>query len=242
MPDIYLASQALGAFEGTDPNESVRVMLSLIPNDYYFVVAADSGINSISDLQGKKFSPGNTNSSSERLAYAILSALGIEPDWYYASTGEAVDAMKDRRIDGFMKSASTTAVDSSIADVMTSVDVKVLSFTQEEIDKVLKAYPYYAFGSVDSSLYDQEGTITTMTSFYSYAASKDVPEEDVYQIVKALCENQSYLESAYAGLAGFNPAEITATEGSGYLHTGTIKYLTELGYEIPADRIPPEAQ
>ena len=242
VPDIYLASQALGAFEGTDPNESVRVMLSLIPNDYYFVVAADSGINSISDLQGKKFSPGNTNSSSERLAYAILSALGIEPDWYYASTGEAVDAMKDRRIDGFMKSASTTAVDSSIADVMTSVDVKVLSFTQEEIDKVLKAYPYYAFGSVDGSLYDQEGTITTMTSFYSYAASKDVPEEDVYQIVKALCENQSYLESASAGLAGFNPAEITATEGSGYLHTGTIKYLTELGYEIPADRIPPEAQ
>lgn len=242
VPDIYLASQALGAFEGTDPNESVRVMLSLIPNDYYFVVAADSGINSISDLQGKKFSPGNTNSSSERLAYAILSALGVEPDWYYASTGEAVDAMKDRRIDGFMKSASTTAVDSSIADVMTSVDVKVLSFTQEEIDKVLEAYPYYAFGSVDGSLYDQEGTITTMTSFYSYAASKDVPEEDVYQIVKALCENQSYLESAYAGLVGFDPAEITATEGSGYLHAGTIKYLTELGYELPADRIPPEAQ
>ncbi|MEM5767766.1 MAG: TAXI family TRAP transporter solute-binding subunit [Bacillota bacterium] len=242
VPDIYLSSQALDAFEGTTPNENVRVMLSLLPNVYYFVVNADSGINSISDLQGKKFSPGNTNSSAERLAYAILNVLGVEPDWYYASTSEAVDAMKDRRIDGFMKSASSTAMDSSIADVKTSVDVKILTFTDEEIAKILEAYPYYSFGGVDGSIFGQEGTITSMTSYYSYAVSKDIPEDVVYNIVKALCENQSYLESAYSGLTGFNPAEITATSTSGYLHAGTIKYLTELGYKIKDDQIPPEAK
>lgn len=242
VPDIYLASKAMGAFEGTEPNEEVRLMLSLLPNVYYFVVSADSGINSIADLQGKKFSPGNTNSSSERLAYAILGALDVEPEWFYASTSEAVDAMKDRRIDGFMKSASSTALDSSIADVMNSVDVKVLSFTEDEIAKILEVYPYYSFQEVDGALFDQEGSITSMTSYYSYGISKDVPEDVAYNIVKALCENQSYLETAYAGLTGFNPAEITATSTSGYIHPGVIKYLTELGYTIKDEQIPPEAK
>lgn len=242
VPDIYLASKAMGAFEGTEPNEEVRILLSLLPNVYYFVVSADSGIESISDLQGKKFSPGNTNSSSERLAYAILGALGVEPDWYYASTSEAVDAMKDRRIDGFMKSASSTALDSSIADVMTSIDVKILSFTAEEVATILEAYPYYSFRDIDGALFDQEGTITSMTSYYSYGVSKDVPEDVAYNIVKALCENQSYLESAYAGLTGFDPAEITANHTSGYIHPGVIKYLEELGYTIKDEQIPPEAK
>ena len=240
VPDIYLASKGIGAFEGTAPNENVRLMLSLLPNVYYFVVSTDSGINSISDLQGKKFSPGNTNSSSERLAYAILGALGVEPDWYYASTSEAVDAMKNRRIDGYMKSASTKAIDSSIADVKTSVDVKILSFTKEEIEKILAAYPYYAFQDVDASIFGQEGTITSMTSFYSYGISKDVPEDVAYNVVKALCENQTYLEDAYAGLKGFDPAEITATNTSGYIHPGVIKYLKEKGYTIKDEQIPPE--
>lgn len=240
VPDIYLASQAMGAFEGTEPNEEVRLLLSLLPNVYYFVVAADSGINCLADLQGKTFSPGNTNSSSERLAYAILSALDIEPDWYYASTGEAVDAMKDRRIDGFMKSASSTALDSSIANAQTSVPIKVLSFTDEEIKKIQEVYPFYSFQEVDGALFGQEGTITSMTSYYSYGISKDVPEDVAYQVVKALCENQSYLETAYAGLAGFNPAEITATSTSGYIHPGVIKYLQELGYTIKDTQVPPE--
>jgi len=240
VPDIYLASHAMGAFEGTEPNENVRVLISLLPNVYYFVVSEDSGINSLSDLHGKKFSPGNTNSSSERLAYAVLNALDIEPNWFYASTSEAVDAMKDRRIDGFMKSASSTAMDSSIADVKTSIDCKILSFTEEEVAKILEAYPYYSFEEVEGSVFGQEGKIYSMTSYYSYGVSKDVPEDVVYDIVKALCENQSYMESAYAGLIGFNPAEITATSTSGYLHPGVIKYLTELGYTINQDQIPPE--
>ena len=240
VPDIYLASNSLGSFKDTPKNEEVRLMLSMIPNVYYFVVAEDSGINSISDLKGKKFSPGNTNSSSERLAYAILGALGVEPDWYYASTSEAVDAMKNRRIDGYMKSGSSTSLDSSIADVKTSVKVKVLSFTKEEIEKILAKYPYYAFQEVDGSIFGQSGKITSMTSYYSFGVSKKVPTDVVYDIVKAICENQSYLEGSYAGLKGFDPSKITANDTNGYLHPGTIKYLKEKGYKIKDEQIPPE--
>lgn len=69
----------------------------------------------------------------------------MSPTGIIASTSEAVDAMKNRRIDGYMKSASTKAIDSSIADVKTSVDVKILSFTKEEIEKILTAYPTTRF-------------------------------------------------------------------------------------------------
>ena len=242
VPDIYLASQALGAFEGTDPNTEVRLLLSLIPNIYYFVVSEDSGINSISDLQGKQFSPGATNSSTERLAYAVLSVLGIEPDWYYASTSEAVSAMKDRRIVGFMKSGSSISLDSSIADVQTSMKVKVLSFTEEEVAKIKEAYPYYSFDYVDASIFGQEGKVLAMSSYYSYAVDKDVPEDVVYNVVKALVENKDYLASAYSAVGSFDPVEITGTSTSGYMHAGLIKYQKEKGYTIKDDQIPPEAK
>jgi TRAP transporter TAXI family solute receptor len=240
VPDIYLAANSLGSFKDTPKNDEVRLMLSLLPNVYYFVVSEDSGINSIADLKGKKFSPGNTNSSSERLAYAILGALGVEPEWYYASTSEAVDAMKNRRIDGYMKSGSSISMDSSIADVKTSVKVKVLSFTKDEIAKIKAKYPYYSFQDVDGSIFGQPGKITSMTSYYSFGVSRKVPEDVVYNIVKAICENQKYLEGSYAGLKGFDPAKITATSTTGYLHPGTIKYLKEKGYQIKKEQIPPD--
>lgn len=242
VPDIYLASKALGSFEGTEPNTEIRILLSLIPNIYYFVVSEESGINSISDLQGKSFSPGNTNSSTERLAYAVLSVLGIEPDWYYASTSEAVSAMKDRRITGFMKSGSSISLDSSIADVQTSMKIKVLSFTEEEVKKIQEAYPFYSFDYVDASIFGQEGKVLAMSSYYSFAVDKDVPEDVAYNIVKALVENKDYLASAYSAVGSFDPVEITATSTSGYMHAGLIKYLKEKGYTIKDDQIPPEAK
>lgn len=240
VPDIYLSQNALGQFEDLQPNENVRLMLSLIPNMYYFIVSENSGINSIEDLEGAVFSPGNLSSSTERLCYTVLSALDITPDWFYASTSEAVTAMKDRRIVGFCKSGSSVTMDSSVTDVATSVDVKVLSFTKEQANKIMGMYPYYTFDTVDGGVYNQEEDIYTLASYYSYGVSKDVPEDVVYEIVKALVENLDYLSQSYAGISDFDPVEITAKYTSGYMHPGLIKYLEEQGYTVKEDQIPPE--
>lgn len=240
VPDVYLAQNSLGQFEDEEPNENVRIMLSLLPNMYYYVVSENSGIDSIEDLEGANFSPGNLSSSTERLAYTVLSALDITPEWYYASTSEAVTAMKDRRIDGFCKSGSSITMDSSVADVATSLDVKVLSFTEEQANKIMEMYPYYTFDKVDGAVYDQEEDIYTLASYYTYGVSKDVPEDVVYEIVKAIVENLDYLSQSYAGINKFDPVEITANYTSGYMHPGLIKYLTEQGYTVSEDQIPPE--
>jgi len=58
-------------------------------------------------------------------------------------------------------------------------------------------------------------------------------EELVYQLVKALFENRSYLMKIHPS-AAYTTAENTVKYSPVPLHPGTIKYLKEMGIDVPA--------
>lgn len=239
-PDLFVAQNGIGLYEGK-PYEKARLLFLACPLAYYFVTSEDSGAKTIADLDGKVYSPGLAGSSTELLSYDLIeTVLGHHPDWYPASTGEAVNAMKDRRIIGFTKSGAVNSFDSTIQDVSTSVDINILSFTPEEEAKILEKYPYYGFTTVDGSIFNQEEDIRSVALFFGPMVSSDLPEDVVYEIVKAIFEHQDYIEEAYAGIKGIDMLKLTAESSASYMHPGLIKYLKEQGYDIKESQIPPE--
>ncbi|GHV51911.1 hypothetical protein FACS1894168_4110 [Deltaproteobacteria bacterium] len=193
----------------------------------------------LADLNGKAFNPGLKGSITELLGYSVFETLGIKPQFVPGSTGEAVDAMKDRRIVGFTKNSTVTSPDSSVQDVATARKVYILSFSKEEQEKFLKVFPFYSFVTLDKQIYGQAADITTLGANFGVAVDRDLDAGLVYKIFKAITDNGTYIGQTYAGVRGVDMVALTASSKA-WLHPGVIRYLKEKGYKLTPDQIPPE--
>lgn len=236
-PNEYCLQNDTGAYEGFGYTDSYDLCF-FVPQAYYFVVSKDSGIKTPADLQGKKFNAGLAGSSSEVETMNILGELGIEPDWFPASTADAVDAICNRQIVGFVKSGTTLSTETTISSVMASLDIDVLSFSDEEAAKVNAKYPYYTFGEVSGDLFGLDHDFNTYRADFGFSVSKDLPEDVVYRIAKAFDEHLDDIRATYPGIAD-DPIALTAnTEVASLIHPGVVKYMQEKGLTVDPARIP----
>lgn len=213
-----------------------RDMCFFVPQMAYVVVTKASGIKSISDLAGKKFNAGLAGSASEMDSMNIFGVLGVTPDWFPASTADAVDAVKNRQIVGFQKSATTLSVDSTIANVQSSVDIDILSYTEDEIAKIQAVYPFYVFDTIDGALFGLDHTITTNNANLGFCIADDMPDDVAYRIVKAIDEHLDQVRAAYPGIDK-DPIALTAAKGNSLIHPGVVKYMQERGLTVDPARI-----
>lgn len=236
--DVYMATQGVGTWKDKKMARP-RVLISAHPQVYVFAVTVESGVNKLADLDGKPYNPGLKGSITELLAYAAFDSLGIKPQMLPSSTGEAVDAMKDRRIVGFAKATSPSAPDSSLQDVATARKIKILDFTPEEQKKFLTALPMFSFFPVDNALYGQTGISHAIGGHFGMAVDMNLDADIVYAIVKAICEHSEEIGKTYPAIRGIDLAKLTS-EANAWLHPGTIRYLKEKGYKLNKNQSPPE--
>ncbi len=76
---VYQAYHGTGDFEGRQL-DNIRALASVYPNAVQLVTLADSGIESLEDLRGKRVSVGAPGSGTELNARAVLEANGISYD------------------------------------------------------------------------------------------------------------------------------------------------------------------
>lgn len=232
----YCLQNDIGVYEGFGYT-GARDLMFFVPQAYRFVVSRDSGITEITGLQGQKYNAGLAGSSSEIESMNILGAIGVEPDWYPASTSEAVDAIANRQIIGFTKSGTTLSPDSTLTNLMASVDIEILSFTDEQIAQIQEQYPYYGFDTVSCSDYGLDYDVNTYCSSLGFCVSEDLPEDVVYRIVKAIDEHLDDIRAAYPGIVE-DPLALTNSESSlSLIHPGVVKYMEEKGMTVNPDRV-----
>jgi|LSQX01.1.fsa_nt_gb TRAP transporter TAXI family solute receptor len=236
--NIHMAQTGTGIYDGKQMKEP-RMLIVANPLAYIVAVTEESGVKQLGDLEGKKFSPGLKGSVAEILYYTALSSFGIKPDFVPASTGDAVEAMKDRRIVGFSKATSTTVADSAIQDVATSRKVKIIGFNEEEQKKFKEILPVYNFFTVKGEVYSQEDDVVVPGEHFGMSVSASLPEEAAYKIFKTLYENRDQIAETYAGTRGHDILALTSN-ASCWLHPGVIRYLEEIGVELRPDQYPPE--
>ncbi len=228
----YCLQNGTGAYDGFGYTGSLD-LLFFVPQAYRYAVTEASGIKSIADLDGKTFCAGQAGSSAEVETMNILGALGIEPDWFPASTGDAVDAIANRQCNGITKSGTTLAADSTFTGLQASLqqannDLRFLSFTEEEVAKVQEQYPYYGFRVVDTKPYGFDYETLTYCSSLGFSVSEDLPEEVVYNIIKAIDEHMDDIRTAYPGIAD-DPFALTNDASSiSKIHPGVVKYMEEV--------------
>jgi TRAP transporter TAXI family solute receptor len=237
----YEAYNGKGLWEGK-PVSNLRSVMTFAVNTVPYVVTEESGITDPMDLTGKPVFPGMRGSGNEAQCEAIFGALGIEPDWFRGSLSDAADAMKDRRVICANKTSSGTQPDATFIELQTFLRLRCLEWTEEQVAKVREKYPYFKTGvQPANSLNAQTKDTITWAAFVGDVALAEIPEDTIYQYVKACFEGKEEQAKVYkvAGETDF----VKATFDMGIpLHAGTVKYFREIGVEIPDSLLPPEVK
>jgi len=226
------------AYTGTDTFEgeqiqSFSVISSLYAEYVQIVTRADSGINSIADFAGKRISIGAAGSGVIPNAIHVLESAGLTLDdinAQYLSFAESADGLKNKQIDAAFISAGIP--NAAITELGSTVDVKLISLTDEEVQKLISAHPTYANLKLPAATYGLEEDVNSIAITALLVCANSLDEELVYNMTKALYEQEGILTHAKA-------AEITLDNfdaGVGELpfHPGAKRYYQEIGV-LPAE-------
>lgn len=240
-PLFFEKFSGIGASEEQGPSPELRFLSPVTQVAFYPVVNADAGITSFADLDGEAYGPGSSGSNTERLTQDLLATIGVEPDYVRGSYGDLVAAMQDRRIVGFTKAGSLVTEDATIMDARASVPISILSFSEDHVAAIAEEFPHYLFTAVDGTPYGP-GPVTLNQVVLINGTTSALPEETGYRIYRALVENHDRIAEVYRPAAGVDIVELTLSAARTPLHAGVVRYLQEIGREVPAHLIPPEAE
>lgn len=227
-----------GAFDGK-PYNKLRILWYYETTPEQFAVSESSGVKTVYDLAGKKFNPGGTGTSAAAITYSVLKLLGVSPSYFEAGQSDAADAYSNRQIIGTVKLGPIN--DSYIMQLIAAQPVRLLSFSDEDMAKITKEYPYLIAATIPSGTYKGVNyDVKTIATLQGAQTTSDLSEEDGYNMIKAMCEGgKSVWQNAYSQGAK-NDILALSLKSSIPLQAGTVKYLKEKGYKVPSNLIPPE--
>ena len=238
MGDVAVAGyQGLSKFKGK--KHDILSMAIMYPNLLQVVTLKKSGITNIEQVKGKKLSSGSPGSGTNFMAEAVLKAVGVPLDSYKDSRlsfTETANALRDGTIDvGFWSVGPGT---SSILDLATTHDIHIISFTPEQQKKILATNKEYSAVDLAGGVYKGvDKAVPTIGVWNVMICQASLKEDLVYNLVKALYDNQGYLLKIHPS-AAYTTAENAVKFSPIPLHPGTIKYIKEKGIEVPAKLMP----
>lgn len=211
------------------PVKNMRGIATLYPEIIQIVVRADAGIENIQDLVGKKVAVGAPGSGVEANAKQILNTFDITYDDIeedFLSFAEAAGRIKDRQIDAVFLTAGVPTA--AVMDVAATQDINLLNLTEDQIAQLHSKYPYLTGVEVPAGVYKgQDEKVNTVALKATLVVQKDLSEDLVYNITKAIFENRDTLIEAHKRAKDIK-AE-TAQKGMTIpLHSGAKKYYKEI--------------
>jgi TRAP transporter TAXI family solute receptor len=182
------------------PNPNIRHLATLYPAGLQTVVPAKSDIKGYADLKNKNMSPGKLKWSGYAAAQLIFGKYGFTADdvkknggtVHHVGYSDSVSLMKDGHIDAF--TALTSVPQASLLDLEFSPGVRFLGIDQDIIDGILKENPGYIKIDITKDHYKSiEQPVPTLGAVTIMVVNKDVPDDVVYKITKALWDNHAEL-------------------------------------------------
>ncbi|MDO5048320.1 MAG: TAXI family TRAP transporter solute-binding subunit [Actinomycetaceae bacterium] len=223
------AVEGTGPFEGKDELKDLKALTALYPNFVQIVTTADSGINSVEDMKGKRIGVGDQNSGVELNARMIFEAHGMTYDDItedYLSYSDAIDQMKNGQVDAaFVTSGLPNA---SVLDLVTSHDVKIVPIEGEGMKKLIELYPFFNEDVIPGGTYDEEEDVSTASIMNQLLVSPSLSDDEVYALTKAMFENLDKVHQAHN--AATNITLDSVEDGLAVeLHPGAKRYFEEQG-------------
>jgi len=226
------------------PHPQLRLLCVMGILPVVFLVAENTGIKSISKLQGKPYGNSGEANMADFKAMKLLEALDIKPRWSRSPLRAQVDLYKNSRLAGFIQSGSNEPL---LSDCNERRPFTVLEISESELLKVTQRYKgsglTYPSATIRAGTYPgQEKNIVTFGLVMGYYAKQELSEEVAYHFTKAVWQDVWKISASYEPLKldiiGF--PKLTLEYGPFPLHRGAVKFYRELGLKVPDRLLPPE--
>lgn len=220
-------------FKSTNPN--IRHLATFYPAAVQTVVPKDSDIKTYSDLKNKNLSPGKLKWSGYAAAQLVYGKYGFTVDDVKKSGGtvhhvgytDSVSLMKDGHIDA--ATLLTSVPQASLLDLEFSPGVRFLSIEKPILDGILKENPGYIKVEITKDDYKTlEAPVTTLGAVTIMVVNKDVSDDVVYKITKALWDNHADLAQV-KGVWNSVKLENALLGAALPVHPGAKRYYDEKG-------------
>lgn len=219
-------------YEG-DAFPELRAVFGVHPEPFTVVARADSGVTTFEELAGKRVNFGNPGSGSRGTFEVVLDAKGMSmSDFALASElrpAEQSAALGDNQVDAI--SYTVGHPNGSIQEATSTVDARLVTVAGEAIDRLVEENPFYAKVTIPGGMYAGNDEDTeTFGVLATFVTSADVPEETVYQVVRAVFENFDRFKQLHPAFETLEPETMISEGLSAPLHDGAARYYRERGW------------
>jgi len=227
----YWAYTGTGTMEGKEPATDLRTIAALFEEHIHLVALADSGINSVADLKGKRVSLDEPGSGTYVDANLILEANGLSAADITAEAlkgGAASEALRNGKIDAFFVVAGYPT--GSLVELASAASIKLVPIDGAGAEALAAEHGFFSLSAIPAGTYEGiDGTATVAVGAQWYtSASED--ETLIYNITKALWNNESRVLLDAGHAKGKTITAESALAGIGVpLHAGAEKFYKEAG-------------
>ncbi len=228
----FQAAKGQGPFKD-NAFADLRSVYSVHPEPFTVLSRKESNITKFEDLQGKRFNVGNPGSGTRASLEQLIAAMGWKlSDFSLAAELKADEhgaALCDNKIDAFFYGVGHPSA--NIQDPTTTCGAKLVPITGAVVDKLVADNPYFAKATIPGGMYANNPQPTqTYGVLATLVTSAKVPDETVYQLVKATFDNFDEFKKLHPAFANLDPAKMVSDGNSAPLHPGAAKYYKEKGW------------
>ena len=163
-----------------EPLGDLRILAPLYPNLSHLMATPGSGVESVSDLRGKRVSVGPPGSGTEQMARQILAAQRItydDIDERFLSFAESALALKDRAIDAALISVGYPA--SSVLDATTTGGIRLVPLDSASVESLRLEHPYYSIGEIPAGAYPGVDQPLPTLALMNWVVAREGLDDDV---------------------------------------------------------------
>lgn len=208
--------------KGDPAFDEIRALFPIPSLTMHFVMSEASGAKSLADLEGKTILLGS-GSFGAREGAKYLGLFGLEGKVKIADSelSNAVSALKNGQIDGFVTAGSYPAP--NVIEAAASTGVTVLSLDDEQIAKSKRTrltIPAGTYAGQDADI------TTTSLPVVAFTTSK-MDDDTAYALTKTYWDNKGAMAGDAAWWAGVSVDMLSNITTK--IHPGALRYYKEVG-------------
>ena len=224
---IGMAQEGKGPFKDkTNPKfAEIRALFPIPSLTMHFVTRADAGIKTFADLAGKTMLIGK-GSFGAKEGEKYLQLFGLEGKVKLANVelNNAVPALKNGQIDGFVTAGSYPAP--NVIEAAASTGVHILSLSEEQIKQTKRTRFVIPAGTYAGQT---EDVITTSLPVIAYTTTQ-MDDATAYQLTRTFWTQRAKMAASAPWWAGVNEKMLANIQGK--IHPGALRYYQEVGYAV----------
>tara|TARA_R110000850_G_scaffold57282_1_gene134159 strand:+ start:29 stop:976 length:948 start_codon:yes stop_codon:yes gene_type:complete len=224
---VGLAQGGKAMFEGKgDPAfADIRALFPIPSLTMHFVMSQDSGVTSFAQMEGKTILLGSGSfGATEGEKYLKLFGLEGKVTLADSELSNAVNALKNGQIDGFVTAGSFPAP--NVIEAAASTGVTIISLDDDQIAASKRTRLTIPAGTYTGQT---EDITTTSLPVVSYTTTK-MDDDTAYMLTKTFWETREAMAAAapwWAAVSAGMLENITTQ-----IHPGAIRYYKEIGVPL----------